>query len=698
MSKFNFIILVIFVILMFPGCDDEKNQTSHPDEGGITLTTDWSKAGSSVPTTYQAYIVSSSGETKLFENLSGTTNNLVVKPGDATFYVFNKAENVSISDKKVIINNAGVGIVSNPGLFYSFSGQVTTVRDRDIAQTAQMERQIGELKISLAIKPAMMIDKIKTINATFDGIASELNMQTKEISVPSVISTTFSKNSYYATATARLFGFIQSAKQSLKLNIEFENGKTASVISDISSLVDGFNTSKNTLFSLNASMYVDENAATAIIDNWERNAESRYLSAYPSEISLPGKASDTAIAVITDQQSWGYSIIKTGDWITTNQTSDKLELSVTENLDQTARQAIINISAGGLIERLTVTQKKNESDSYSDKEVVILQSATIGKGVNIIMMGDGYTSEDMVKRTGKYECDMRTSAEHFFSVYPFTRYRDYFNVYMITAVSNEAGLSDKFGNSFFDTKFETIREGGNSTEINCNTDIVIEYLEEITDLSDTDIHDLTVIMPINADIYSGTCYMFYPNHIPPDAGYSEGFSICMCPVVSNMFKEIIVHEAVGHGFSKVVDEYIYNPKEPVPDVEKDRAIYFKQFGWAENIDFYSDIMETSWSGFADNPKYGIVSTFEGALTYGKGVWRPENNSCMNDNVLYFNAPTRWAQVRRIMKLAGISYSLSQFLQDDVVPEYPTRTRRNMDNFIPLAPPVIRILNSSALKR
>jgi hypothetical protein len=99
---------------------------------------------------------------------------------------------------------------------------------------------------------------------------------------------------------------------------------------------------------------------------------------------------------------------------------------------------------------------------------------------------------------------------------------------------------------------------------------------------------------------------------------------------------------------------------------------------------------TSWKGFAGSSKYMMVSTFEGSATYGKGIWRPEYNSCMNNNVSYFNAPSRWAQIRRIKQLAGFNYTFSQFLQDEAVPAYPTTPRRYIEkDFIPLAPPVVK---------
>lgn len=690
MNRISYFILISVVISTFSGCNDDENyNTSHPDEGGIILTMDWSNIESSIPSTYHVYVTPSSGKNIFFENLGGTTNNLVVEPGEAVIYVYNEAEHISISEKKAIISNTGTGITANPGLFYAYSGKVSTERDRDITQTALMNRQTGELKFSIAIKPVAMIEKVKSIHAVLEGAGSVLDMQTNELSGSSSIYTIFSKNSYYATSIIRTFGFIPSTKQNLKLNIEFENGNTANITSDLTSLLDGFNTSKNTLFSLNTSMFVDENESSVIIGNWECNIENRYLSAYPLEINLPYAASGKSISITTDQASWEYSVIQTGDWLTINKAGTQLNISATQNTGKEVRQASIYISAGGLSESITITQSAYENEYYSDKEVVKIQNATSGNGINIIMLGDGYTSKDMNKGNGKYEQDMRAATEHFFSVYPYTVYRDYFNVYMITAISNEEGISDASTNTKIDTKFESLWEGSGSTAINCNMYNVVEYVDLITELSDNDINDITVIMPINAYIYAGTCAMYYfGNNI---TGFGNGFSISMCPVGA-YFKQIIVHEAAGHGFSKVTDEYIYLPTTTIPDEEIEQAKLFKTLGWCENVDFYNDITQTSWSGFENNPKYSMVSTFEGANQYGKGIWRPEYNSCMNNNIPYFNAPTRWAQVRRIKKLAGFNYSFSQFLQDDIIPAYPSETRI-MEEFKPLAPPVMKMINN-----
>jgi len=330
-----------------------------------------------------------------------------------------------------------------------------------------------------------------------------------------------------------------------------------------------------------------------------------------------------------------------------------------------------------------------ESD-YHDKEVVKLQSATTGKGVNIVIMGDGYTSNDMRKRTGKYEMEMREAADHFFSVQPYMRYRDYFNVYMVVAISNQEGVSVKSTQKTVDTKFGTIWDG-NSTGLDCNKNVIFKYLNAISELKTVHTDDITIIIPINADIYAGTCWMYHPTK---NFVNGSGASIALCPVSRSGkrgwdFKSLVLHEAAGHGFAKLADEYsLYDTT--IPHEEKCKIkTRKKDWNWYENIDFYSNITSTSWKGFANISKYNVVDAYEEAYYYAKGVWRPEQNSCMDDNVSYFNAPSRWAQVMRIKKLAGFDYTFEQFLKEDIVPEYPSGTStKSMEKFVPLAPPVV----------
>ena len=684
MHKIFYIVLIFTIVFSFSGCEVfDNDNTKHPNEGGINLEIDWSKTTNESSVVYRACFVSPSGSIRDFNNLTGINNLLVVSPGEGVLYVYNEVEHVSVFREKANVKN-----VQMPGMFFSYSSPVFTERDKDIYHSAIMIQQTGELKISLAIKPFAMNNKIRSVSAVLDGVFTELDMTTNELSAPASVNVSFTKSTYYATALLRALGFDQSSQSNLTVEIEFENGSRASTICDLTPWLSDFHQSRNTLFSLNADLYVsDETSPVITIDKWKRNEDIRYLSVLPLEIELGHQASNATIEVVTDQPSWSYSVNTTGNWLTVTKSDTQLMISASENGSSRRREATINISAGGLNESVTIIQNQILSSTYLDKETVVLQRATVGNGVNIILMGEGYTQRDMNRGTGKYERDMRKAADAFFSVYPYTIYRNHFNVYMIAAISNQEGISNESTNTIIDTRFEALWEGGRSTGIDCNDDIVVEYLDAIADLATANIHDLTVIMPINANIYAGTCIMFYEYSFRTD--YGNGFSISMCPTGSD-FEAVVMHEAGGHGFAKLTDEYIYNTNETIPDDMKDRINLVKRFGWYENVDLYSDITLTTWSGFAGLSKYSMVSTFEGADLYGKGIWRPEYNSCMNNNVSYFNAPSRWAQVRRIKRLAGISYTFSQFLQDDVVPAYPTTTRQSTGKgFVPLAPPVIK---------
>jgi hypothetical protein len=679
------------MILAFLGsCEDEKFNTRHPGEGGIILTAEWPDS-ETAPATYRACVLSQSGVIRDFGTLSGTTNSLVVEPGDATLYIYNNAEHIIVSDDRTTatVGSSGTGIAPNPGIFFSYCEQLRTEQDEDLPHTALMNRRTGDLKLSLAIKPAAMISRVRAVYAELQGAASTVNLQTGALSNPSSVAFPLPRNAFYAAGTVRLPGFVPSATKSIRLDVEFDNGNTARVTDDLSSLLIGFDASTGSLFTLNATLSVSPDGSGVTVDGWECNAESRYLSLSASEVNLPEDPSAASVTVTTDRLSWEYSVVKTGDWLTVDKSGDRLNLSASANTDTDERRATINVSAGGLNESVTIIQTGyTPPTAYADREVVKLQSATVGRGVNLVLMGDGYTAKDMGIGNGKYEQDMRTATESFFAVYPYTVYRNHFNVYMVAAVSNEEGVSNELNGTKVDTKFECSWEGYGSTGISCNAQTVVDYVGEVSELNVVRLTDITVILPINANIYAGTCYMF-PTGVDPASG--NGFSISLCPTGYD-FRNVVAHEAGGHGFAKLMDEYIYYWDETIPDGYKNSFIDRKRsFGWYENVDFYDDIRLTTWSGFAGNPKYGMVGTFEGAYMYGLGIWRPEYDSCMNENILYFNAPSRWAQVRRIKWMAGFDYSFQQFLLDDVVPEYPPseiRSRPAGEEFIPLAPPVV----------
>lgn len=100
----------------------------------------------------------------------------------------------------------------------------------------------------------------------------------------------------------------------------------------------------------------------------------------------------------------------------------------------------LHVTAGRFTQDVVLVQRAFDPvRNYGDGEVVALQRATSGNGVCLVVVGDGYTLAEMARGTGKYETDMRRAAEAFFSVYPYSAYRSYFDVYMLTAISRGGG-------------------------------------------------------------------------------------------------------------------------------------------------------------------------------------------------------------------------------------------------------------------
>ena len=92
-----------------------------------------------------------------------------------------------------------------------------------------------------------------------------------------------------------------------------------------------------------------------------------------------------------------------------------------------------------------------ESKDYSeDGKVVLLQKATEGNGVNIVISGDGFADVDFA--SGHFDDVMNKTLESLFSLEPMKSFRYLFNVYIVKAVSKHniffKGSDTAFGCNF----------------------------------------------------------------------------------------------------------------------------------------------------------------------------------------------------------------------------------------------------------
>ena len=178
--------------------------------------------------------------------------------------------------------------------------------------------------------------------------------------------------------------------------------------------------------------------------------------------------------------------------------------------------------------------------------------------------------------------------------------------------------------------------------------------------------------------------------------YGRGVSVAYFPIgtSSESLSPLLLHEAGGHGFAKLDDEYAYEYRGEIPSATVSESIsLFENFGWGKNVDFTSDPTQVRWAKFLSDSRYANqgLGVFEGACTYWKGAYRPTDNSIMNTNTGGFNAPSREAIYYRIHKLAygeDWTYDYESFVKWDAknrtvtrVPQVPRK------DFVPLHPPV-----------
>ena len=299
------------------------------------------------------------------------------------------------------------------------------------------------------------------------------------------------------------------------------------------------------------------------------------------------------------------------------------------------------------------------SDYSKDGVVTTLQTATKGEGIDIVLMGDAYSDRQIAD--GSYKADMENLYNNLFTEEPYKSFKDHFNVYYVNVVSATEGY--EYGNTALDGYF------GDGTLVGGNDNAVFNYA--LKAISEEEMDEALIVVAMNSDNYAGTCYMYNPDN---SAGYGNGVSVSYFPRGGNAetFAQLLHHEACGHGFAKLADEYAYEYNGTIPEGEVlDYMNKQKNWGWWKNVDFTSDLSQVRWKHFLNDSRYQYdgLGAYEGGLTYWTGVWRPTENSIMRHNTGGFNAPSREAIWYRIHKLAygdSWEYDYEDFVEYDSV--------------------------------
>lgn len=386
--------------------------------------------------------------------------------------------------------------------------------------------------------------------------------------------------------------------------------------------------------------------------DFKRIAAHRELVCRPSVVkALNGKSKRQL--VLDAEGKW--EVVSKPDWCTLSAMSGekKTELTLTIDAGSENREGEIVFKLDEY-DYTTTCRVAQYFYEHEEDEEIILQTHSRGKGINLVFLGDGFDAENI--SNGDYLRVMNEQMERFFDIEPYRTYRDYFNVSTAIAVSQESGIGTV--NTIRRTKFETTFAGG--VGLRGDYSAIFDYAMKVSSVDESNLNQSLIIVTPNTIDYGGITEM-----------WEDGSAIAFCPLSEDTYpydaRGIIQHEAGGHGFGKLGDEYIYHNGfiEFCCPLDFATLNYGKSLGWYENLSLTGKMHEVPWSHLIFDDRYSdVVDIYEGGFKHARGVFRSEQNSCMNNNISYFSAISREAIVKRIMEYAGESYSFEKFVEND----------------------------------
>ena len=365
--------------------------------------------------------------------------------------------------------------------------------------------------------------------------------------------------------------------------------------------------------------------------------------------------------VIDAEGEW--EVASKPDWCELSKTSGNKKSEITLTIKKMAKgsadrngEIVFRLVGKEYTHKCTVSQYNYQ---YAEDQWLTLQKATKGKngGINIVILGDGYDAKEIA--SGQYLKDMQDEVEYFFGIEPFKTYRNYFNIYTAFPVSTESGVGSI--NTIRYNRFNTTFTGG--VGLKCDYDEMFSYvLNAPTVTRDNLCQSLIIVIPNSTD-YGGITQM-----------WEDGTAIAFCPKSTYGYpldsRGVIQHEAGGHGFGKLGDEYIYH--NAFIDAcgctccgHVDAILGAQSLGWFDNLSITGKTNQVPWSHLIYDPRYSdIVDIYEGGYMHSRGVFRSEQNSCMNNDIPYYSTISRESIVKRIKRYAGEEYSFEEFVAND----------------------------------
>ncbi len=236
----------------------------------------------------------------------------------------------------------------------------------------------------------------------------------------------------------------------------------------------------------------------------------------------------------------------------------------------------------------------------------VVYNGSSDKNVDIVFIAEGYTKDEQ----DKFIDDLKRLTDYLFSIPPYNKLKDKFNIWAVGAISEQSGCDNPRGDVW-------VKTAVNSSFNTFNIDRYLESydVKSIRDYAANAPYDQIYIL-VNSDKYGG-------------GGIFNHFSLT---TVDNVLsKEVFIHE-FGHAFAGLADEY-YSSEVAYVDF-----FNIKIEPWQPNITTLVNF-DKKWNALlakktpiptppTDTLKIGV---YEGGGYMTKGIYRPAIDCRMKTN-------------------------------------------------------------------
>ena len=351
-------------------------------------------------------------------------------------------------------------------------------------------------------------------------------------------------------------------------------------------------------------------------------------------------------------------------------------------------------------------------DIEEPAEVIEYVRQQKGRRKNVIAIcADGFKWSEL----DKFETLAKGAVDYLFSVEPYKSYKDYFTVYIFRSGSNESGAGITDGNhnvtKWVDNRFGSRWGADSYSDMEADPAAIRSYLREYCPevaSGELTYEDVPTVLIINDARYGGICHV-----------YAHGWNYAMVPFQYNGgairwsfpqyqainvrddsegcretteeerdemgrhvgdWRNTFLHEFGGHGYGRLADEYwsattkYYEPGDINGHYYTD-PYAMNVSGYYDFVPWQEDLLDCLDDWKMRNPDYGRIGIWHGGQTSLYFRWRSEKISCMIDNRPYYSTWQRILIVQRIMRKAGESFSMEDFIAKDVTTD-PIRPAGN----------------------